>query len=249
MFQRGEKTMTEKIIDGIKIHHYNCVDSTNRIALENTNAQHLLTVISDSQSGGRGRMGRQYFSYNGGLYMSVVLQISEITIPISLCTPAAALAVKDALNEAGILDVKIKWVNDLLLEEKKICGILTECRTTEKGLKSIVVGIGINLNKPENDFPEEIKHRAGYADFNGDKLTLAADIATRLGALVKSNPSDIVTQYEKNMAWIGEKVTLTDYADNNRKITGKIIGVNEDCFLKITLADGTERLLSSGEII
>ncbi len=241
--------MTEKTINGIKIHHYTCVDSTNRIALENTDSQHLLTVISDSQSGGKGRMGRQYFSYNGGLYMSVVLQMSEIAIPINLCTPAAALAVKDALNEAGVSGVKIKWVNDILLNEKKICGILTECRTTEEGLKNIVVGIGINLTEPENDFPEEIKHKAGCAYYNGDKLILASDIVKRLGALVKTNPTDLVTKYEKNMAWIGESVTVTDYADNNRKITGKIIGVNEDCFLKIILADGTERLLSSGEII
>ena len=241
--------MTEKTINGIKIHHYTCVDSTNRIALENTETYHLLTVISDSQSGGKGRMGRQYFSYNGGLYMSVVLQISEIAIPINLCTPAAALAVKDALNKAGISGVKIKWVNDLLLDEKKICGILTEGRTTEAGLKKIVVGIGINLTRPENDFPEEIKHRAGYAGFYGDKLILASEIAKRLGELVKLKPTDIVSEYEKNMAWIGESVTVTDYADNNRKITGKIIGVNEDCFLKIILANGTERLLSSGEII
>lgn len=241
--------MTEKIINGIKIHHYNCVDSTNRIALEKTNAQHLLTVIADSQTGGKGRMGRQYFSYNGGLYMSVVLSLSEVNIPINLCTPAAALAVKGALENVGVSGVKIKWVNDILLNEKKICGILTECRTTEDGMRNIVVGIGINLTEPENDFPEDIKHRAGCANYNGDKLILASDIAIRLGALVKSNPTEIVNQYEKNMLWIGENVTVTDYADNNRKITGKIIGVNEDCYLKIVTEDGTERLLSSGEII
>jgi BirA family biotin operon repressor/biotin-[acetyl-CoA-carboxylase] ligase len=241
--------MTEKTINGIKIHHYTCVDSTNRIALENADSQHLLTIISDSQSGGKGRMGRQYFSYNGGLYMSIVLKMSDISIPLNLCTPAAALAVKGALENVGVSGVKIKWVNDILLNEKKICGILTECRTTEEGLKNIVVGIGINLTQPENDFPEEIRHRAGCADFNGDKLILAADIATRLGGLVKATPTDIVCEYEKNMAWIGESVTVTDYADNNRKITGKIIGVNEDCYLKIVTEDGTERLLSSGEII
>ncbi len=241
--------MTENIINGIRIHHYYCVDSTNRIALENTNAQHLLTVIADSQTGGKGRMGRQYFSYNGGLYMSVVLRLSEIDIPINLCTPAAALAVKGALENVGVSSVKIKWVNDILLNEKKICGILTECRTAEEGIKSIVVGIGINLTEPENDFPAEIKHKAGYANFSGDKLVLASDITIRLGELVKKKPNDIVAEYEKNMVWIGENVTVTDYADNNRKITGKIIGVNDDCFLKIKLDDGTERLLSSGEII
>ncbi|MBR5322793.1 MAG: biotin--[Clostridia bacterium] len=241
--------MTEKTINGIKVHQYNCVDSTNRIALENTDSQHLLTIISDSQSGGKGRMGRKYFSYNGGLYMSVVLLMPEITIPINLCTPAAALAVKYALEECGIFGVKIKWVNDILLDNRKICGILTECRTTDEGLKNIVVGIGINLTKPEKGFPEEIKDRAGYAGYSGDKLILASNIANRLGNLVKSNPTDIVTQYEKNMAWIGENVTVTDYADNNKKITGTIIGVNEDCFLEIILNDKTEKVLSSGEII
>ena len=181
--------------------------------------------------------------------MSVALSVDELNIPLNLCTPVAALAVYDSLTEAGCTDLKIKWVNDILKNSKKICGILTECRTDEYGLKNIVVGIGINLKEPYGGFPDEIKEKAGFADYEGDKLLLAESIVRRLGDYIKLDVSEVVTRYEENMAFLGTDVTVTDYADNNNKIKVTILGVNEDCFLRIRLSDGSERLLLSGEIM
>ncbi len=241
--------MTEKIVNGIKIHHYSCVDSTNIIALEDRGALHLTTVIADRQTGGKGRMGRHFFSYDGGLYMSVVLKTSKIKVPYHICTPVAALAVMKTLEEYRIRDIKIKWVNDLLVDGRKVCGILTESRSALDGIDRIVIGIGINLTLPQGGFPEYIKDRAGCVGYKGDKVALAAKIARNIDKYIKGDKCEIVQEYEKNMAWIGNKATVTDYSNDNQKIEGTLMGVNQDCFLKIRLTDGNERLLSSGEII
>lgn len=241
--------MEEKIQDGIVFQYYDDTDSTNRIALEKQAAPHLFTVIAETQSGGRGRMGRKYFSYSGGLYMSIVLDTDKINVPLNLCTPCAALAVYTALRECGINDIKIKWVNDIYKNSKKICGILTECRSDKGKIEKIVVGIGINLTEPEGGFPDDIKNKAGCAGYTGEKHSLALSIVKKLDKYIKLQNSEVVAIYESNMAFLGERAVVTDYADGNKKICGTIIGVNNDCFLKIALDDGTERLLSSGEII
>ena len=105
----------------INILHFPSLDSTNRFALDKETSEHLLTIVADSQTGGRGRLGRSFFSPESGLYMSVILDPENIKCSLSLCTSAAAVAVREALENIGICDVKIKWVNDLLLEGKKLC--------------------------------------------------------------------------------------------------------------------------------
>lgn len=241
--------MERRMIEGIEILHYDCVDSTNKTAMLHGERKHLLTFVSDTQTQGRGRMGRSFFSYNGGLYMSVILDPLSINIPYHLCTPAAALAVKQAVEAYGVKNTQIKWVNDILLDNKKICGILTEGKTENNRVERIVVGIGINLSDVGVSFPEDIKNKAGYAFCNADNVTLAAEIVRNLGKLCKGKREDIVSQYSKELAYVGESVTVTDYSNNNSKIKGKILGVNEDCYLKLELPDKTVKLLSSGEII
>ena len=241
--------MTEKIINNIKIFHHDCVDSTNKIALNMEKYQHLDTVVSDCQTAGRGRIGREFFSYNGGLYMSVILDPIKINIPLHLCTPSAALAVKKALASRGIENIFVKWVNDLYMNRKKICGILSESRTVDSKIDRVVIGIGINLKMHKDGFPNDIANKAGYADYDGDKLTLASDITKNICEYLSKTQDEIISEYTDNMAWIGEKVTVTDYADSNKQIEGVILGVNSDCYLKIRTEDGCERLLFSGEIL
>lgn len=236
-------------INGIDIMHYSCVESTNEIALNISNPGDYLTVISDTQTGGRGRMDRKFFSYDGGLYMSVCIPFERINTPFHLITPSAAIAVSETLEHFGVKNIKIKWVNDLLIDNRKICGILTQAKSCNGKIERVVVGIGINLTKPENDFPDEIKNRAGYADYKGDKLTLAAEIGNNLRNLLYLTQEKIVSKYKQNMAYIGEIMQVTDYSDNNKKVLGKIIGVNDDCFLRIMTEDGKEKIISSGEVL
>ena len=106
----------------VRILHYESLESTNKTAAELCEWEHLDTVVADTQTLGRGRFGRAFYS-GCGLYMSVIVDPLKIQAEIQNCTPAAALAVVDALESVGIDRLKIKWVNDILLDSKKICGI------------------------------------------------------------------------------------------------------------------------------
>lgn len=242
--------MVTKEIDSIKILHYDLVESTNSVALSEKNAEHLLTVVADEQTGGRGRMGRSFYSYYGGLYMSVVIDCDRLTVPYNLCTPAAAVAVREALSENGVDNIKIKWVNDLLIDDKKICGILTEARSEGGRLDRLVVGIGINLSRVrEIGFPDEISDKAGVALFDGDRLALASRIAKRLGELIEGDGKIILDNYRMHLARVGKDVYVTDYSDGNKKTLVKLLGIDDNCYLKVLMGDGTEKTMSSGEII
>ena len=239
--------MTEKNINGIKILHSELLDSTNKAAMAGEYA-HLTAIVADRQSGGRGRLGRSFFSPDGGLYESIVLSPERILCGTGFCTAAAALAVKLSLERFGVCGLSVKWVNDLLRDGKKVCGILTEARTEGGEIERIVVGIGINLRAPDGGFPEEIRDRAGAVDFEGDKLELAAEIARVLGEYISLSPEKIAELYSQNLALIGRDATVTDYADGQKKLCGTILGVDENCFLRLQLPTGEIRTVSSGEI-
>ena len=193
-------------------------------------------------------MGRDFYSYNGGLYMSVILDPEYVKIPLHIITPAAALAVRNTLVKYGVKGAKIKWVNDIYLENKKICGILTEAKTEDSKIERIVVGIGINLFFEEAEFPDYLKGKADFVKVVADKATVAKTVVKKLGNYLNKTQKVIADEYGKDLLYIGESVEVSDYSEN-KKISAKVLGINEDCFLKIELADGTTKLLSSGEII
>ncbi len=238
--------MLKNQINGINIYHFEELASTNRHAMA-ADAAHLDVILADRQSSGRGRLGRSFFSPDGGLYMSVVLEPENILCGLPFCTAAAAVATRDALMSFGIKGLSVKWVNDLLLDGRKVCGILTEAKTELGNISRVVVGIGINLKSIE--FPEELRERAGAVGFEGDRLALAAEIAKRLSQYIGLDRCEIARAYEKSLTRLGERAEITDYADGQRRISGVLLGVDENCFLRLRLDDGTVRTLSSGEIL
>ena len=240
--------MKEKNINNIKIFHYDTLPSTNRTALD-LDAEHLTAVVADEQSGGRGRLGRSFFSPDGGLYMSVIIDHHRLACGLPFCTAAAALAVKSALEDFGVMGLSVKWVNDILLDGRKVCGILTEARSENGEIGRVVVGIGINLKEPDGGFPEEIRHKAGTINYNGDKLELAAAIVQRLGEHLALDARRIAELYESSLAYIGEIATVTDYADGQKALSGTILGVDENCYLRLALSNGEIRHIYSGEIM
>ena len=128
-------------------------DSTNRVAKElaRQGAKHGTAVLARRQSAGRGRMERSFFSPEGGLVLSVILRPDVPPEDLPLMTPMAATAVWKAVESLTGIRLGIKWVNDLYLEGKKVCGILCEGAGD-----AVVVGIGLNLQEPEGGFPPEI---------------------------------------------------------------------------------------------
>lgn len=159
----------------IPVYIFEEVSSTNAIAkelaenCENCAAPHGTVAIANSQTSGRGRLGRSFESPDGsGLYMSIVLRpcnkqrecdnsVSNIFDP-ALVTVAAGVAVAHSLKNVCCLDANIKWVNDILIDEKKLCGILAEgvIDAYSGRLNAIVLGIGINLRVPETGYPNDV---------------------------------------------------------------------------------------------
>ena len=183
------RRLTAKAI-GRELEIHERLDSTNNRAkvLAAAGAVHGMTVIADSQSGGRGRLGRSFFSpEHSGIYMTVILRPDCAPERAGLLTSLAAVAAARAVEDVSGADVKIKWVNDLYLNGKKICGILTEAGLgLEAGrLEYAVVGIGINVNRME--FPPELRETAtsigNETGTEPDRNSLIAAILNELDAL------------------------------------------------------------------
>lgn len=145
------------------IDYFENVTSTNTVLKEiaANNGCEGKVIVAESQSAGKGSKGRSFFSANCGLYFSVLLRPECKVEEYLYITPFIAVAVAQAIEKIANADIKIKWVNDLYINNRKICGILCERGTDRSGNSFVVAGIGINLNPPAGGFPEEIKDIAG----------------------------------------------------------------------------------------
>lgn len=235
--------------DGIVIERYSEADSTNRIASEIKDYKNLMCILADKQTGGKGRMGRSFFSPDGGLYMSVILEPDFIKCGLHVCTCAASLAVKETLEKNGMDGLSVKWVNDILKNGKKVCGILTEAKSFGGSIERIIIGIGINLITPVEGFPDDISKKAGSIDFTGDRIALAGQIVSNISKFVTLDKTDVSKSFSNVMAGINSYADVTDYADSNKIISGVIEGIDSDCNLLLRLYDGRIKTISSGEIL
>lgn len=160
---------------GHQLYYFNTVDSTNTKAkqLADEGASHGTLVVSNMQTGGKGRRGRMWESpANTGIWMTLVLKPNMNPTNASMITLVMALAVTKACNEITNTKCYIKWPNDIILKNKKICGILTEMSAEMDYINHIVVGVGINANI--ESFPEELKEKATSIRIeNGEKIKRA----------------------------------------------------------------------------
>lgn len=225
----------------MNIIKFEVTTSTNTYARENAGNLPLPSlIIADKQTAGRGRRGNSFYSpENTGLYMTLLF---ETITPIPLITPAAAVAVCTVVENNFGISPKIKWVNDVFLDDKKICGILSECFAVN-GKTLIALGIGINLTT--TDFPENLPN-AGSLGINCDKEKLAKDISEFI-LEYSANPDEkgILTQYRSRLFVIGRRI---EFFENNICYSATVKDINRQCNLIVELPDKTEKVLSSGEI-
>lgn len=193
-------------------------------------------AVADRQTGGRGRLGRSFQSPGGmGLYMSLLLPMPAGGPPV---TVTAAVAVCLAMEETTGLAPKIKWVNDLFLRGKKVCGILAEGAENQ-----VVVGIGVNVRTPEGGFPGVPV--AGALDTDIRRDALAGRIAAHLLRLLETGDGpSILAAYRARMPLIGATVT---YTRGDETKTARILGVDADGGLTVDCGGQTETL-RAGEI-
>ena len=239
------------------IYMYNCLESTNTTLknMAKAGAGHGTVVIAKEQTAGRGRFGRKFFSpADTGLYMSILMDVEETGISdISLLTCGAAVITLQAIEGLTGIKCGIKWVNDLYIESKKVCGILAEGvveHTTGK-IKSVVVGIGINIDT--KCFPDEIENIATsiYKENTTanpkDLVTLLAmDITKRfMSDDVFKNDEEYMSIYRENQILIGKNVTVHG---GSEVYEAKVVDVDSKGRLIVEKSDGVKENLFSGEV-
>ncbi len=229
------------------------VDSTNNYAkIVSNDMPNGTVIVADKQTGGKGRMGRSFVSPSGkGLYMSIILhpEFSINTAP--LITSAAAVATAEAIEALSKADVKIKWVNDLYINGKKIVGILTEASVDMemRALDIAVIGIGINVRSVKGIFDEELSKRASsIEDETGeiiDRNALCAEVINSLDSyLSKIENRAYLREYRSRELLTGNIITAKVGSET---VTGKALGIDRNANLMIETENGIVRSLSSGE--
>ena len=234
------------------ILEYDCLASTNDTAKELgiNGAKENTVIIAKSQTAGRGRLGRSFFSpESSGIYMSILLRPTVSPEEITLITPAAAVAVHEAIKEICGTDTNIKWVNDIYKNDKKICGILCESTFQSDGYFSIL-GIGINLYSPKSDFPEEIKNIAGTVfDTVPDseiREKLIAKIIDKFNFYYKNlTKKEFMNTYREKSNLIGKTVT---FLIDEKEITAIVLDIDDNAQLIVKTNENKTLSLFAGEV-
>lgn len=229
------------------------VDSTNqeikRIASLHP---HGTVIVAEHQTSGKGRLGRAWASPKGtGLWLSILLKPEIAPNQISGITLVCGLGVCKAIRKYTELNALIKWPNDIIIDNKKICGILTEMTAEADRINYAVTGIGINVNTTE--FDNEIKHKATSLSIEANTVINRAELFKEIMFSLEkefdhyfSNPDGAVSEeYTSLCATINREVTVKR---GNSTFKGKAIGVESTGDLIIELADGTSVKVSSGEV-
>lgn len=250
----------EKIVSLLKscedfsqVHIFKSLDSTNNEAkkMAVNKAPSGSLILSEEQTAGRGRRGKDFFSpANSGIYMSLILRPQLSVEDITLVTTGASVAVSRAIEKLFNLTPKIKWINDIYIDDKKVCGILTEGVTDfESGnIEAIILGIGINFNTM--NFPEELKKKAGSLILEKiskiSRNTLISQIVIEIFKVLDEIPKREYLQEYKERSWIlGNKIEVLGA---NETYKAKALDINEKGELIIALENGEIKTLLSGEV-
>ena len=209
-------------------------------------------VIAETQTAGRGRLGRHFYSDKGGLYMSILIRPDMPTERSLFITTGAAVAVSRAIEKVCGKKVGIKWVNDIFIDGKKVCGILTEGASDfETGrLQYAVVGIGINVTEPQGKFNAEIADIA-TAIYEKDvpwgiKNRLAAEVLNQFSEIMKA-PDDkmVIDEYRSRSILINKEVYIIE---NGEMKTVTVIDIDDTAAIILKTDNGEIIKKTSGEI-
>ncbi len=238
----------------ITILHFETIESTNDEAARQARlgADEGVCVIVRRQTAGRGRHGRRWVSeLDSGLYFSVILRPKIEARFLPLITLMAGVAVSDTLLEFG-LSPDIKWVNDILVGEKKIAGILAETVDTAKGL-AVVVGIGVNLTS--KNFPDEIADTATSVAAAGGSQTSPTELAEALTKYLsyfyetlgsENGPREIIEHWRRRSSYYsGKSVRVTL---ENTTFNGVTDGLEDNGALRVKTENGDVTIVQAGDV-
>lgn len=239
-----------------RIQYFPSITSTNDVLkqLAQDGALHGTVLIAGEQTGGRGRLGRNFYSPpDVGIYMSALLRPSCSVDQLMHLTCAAACAACEAIEKAAGFCPEIKWTNDIVYQRRKLAGILTEMRLGKnRDLEYAIIGIGINCRQQLDDFSQDIRSFAGSLSMaTGKEIDRASVAAAMIDAFAKmdsgliQNKEHYLNQYREKCVTLGQYVSVVN-AETVRH--GQALDIDQDGALIVRFDDGSVETVNSGEV-
>jgi len=229
--------------------------STNEIAKELAlrGAKEGTVIVAETQTKGKGRLKRKWISPVGGVWFSIILRPRAEPRYAPKLTLMASVAVAKTVSKLFPLKAEIKWPNDVLINRKKVCGILTEANTKGETLEFVVIGIGINANFNVDELPFSLR---GSSTTLREELKREIDRESLLHALLEETESyynlftkakfdAILTEWRTLAGFLGSYVEVGSHGE---KIRGRAVDIDEDGALIVKLKDRTLRRVASGDV-
>jgi len=248
--------LTCKVFGKTEYLYYQDIDSTNTRArvLASTGYPEGTVVVADMQTAGRGRRGRSWYSPSSqGIYMSLILRPVLPLKEISRISLLTAVAVAETLEEELNLPARIKWPNDILINDKKVAGILSEAVTDMDGIEYIVIGIGLNINNQLQDFPSDFRTTPTSARVEDEHPVSRVKVLQGLLARLESRYFNLLAgsfegtlQKGKSLSVvIGQELRLDTI---NGFLVGQAVDIDDNGFLLLCDESGIVHTIISGEI-
>jgi len=248
-----EHLTTEKI--GKLVHYFPSLDSTNIVCKElaEKGEPHGTLVLADTQTRGRGRLGRTWFSPSGGLWFSLILRPNEMRVSPAHLTFLAGLALAQACSKNGV-NVSLRWPNDLFIGNKKVGGILTESKGNGSNFDYFILGVGLNINLEESVFPTQLKDEATSLLIEKKELILRAPFLAYTLFLFeklltsiypKQGFAPILKLWKKYATFLGTPVRVDTSTES---IEGEAVDVTLTGALAVQDIDGIIHEISCGDV-
>ena len=242
---------------GKNLYVFKEVNSTNTLArfLSMNDAEMGTVIISEKQTKAKGRSGKSWESPLGGVWLSIIINPSVDYSKIPLITLATGVAVAKTLEKIGVENPEIKWPNDIMINGKKVCGILTEAVTKLNTIENVIIGVGIDANLNVSDFPEELQEGTTtlkeelHKEGNENKLIqLFLEEFEKINELFNEKEYEVILkEWRKRSYSIGKIVEVRE--PFNTYYDAYVLGISKDGALIVEKVDGTLEKVISGECI
>ena len=262
--QETEYLNRNEILDGLntktigkELYLFKEVMSTNTVAkfLSENDVSNGTVIISEKQSGAKGRLGKSWESPLGGIWLSLVVKPNVDHSKIPMITLATGVAVVKTLERIGIENAEIKWPNDVMINDKKVCGILTEAITKFNSIESVIIGVGIDANFDVNILSEELQEgtttldiELGHRVNENEIIRFFLEEFERIGILFEEGGFErILKEWRKYSYSIGKIVEVRE--PFSKSYDGYVLGISREGALVVEKIDGTLEKVISGECI
>jgi len=244
--------LTTDIIGKQKIWHYESLKSTNNRAYElaEKGEPEGTLVVAETQTSGKGRLGRKWISpKSGGIYFSLILRPDMESDKVPVITLVAAVSIQRAIKKICDIDAGIKWPNDILIDEKKVCGILCEIKAQPDMVDFLILGVGINVNTPLKKLPAEATSLKNESSRSVSRRKLMRQILTEIEKdYIKMKKEGFISLREeckKLSTVLNKRITVKEYSSSFEGIAKDI---DEKGALIVKKKDGSRKRVFSGDV-